>query len=306
MVGHKNATFIGLVAILLWSSIVGLIRSVSEIFGATGGAALIYSVASVFLLMSFGLPNVRKYPKGYLYSGSVLFISYELCLALSIGYAQTNQQAIEVSMVNYLWPALTIVGAIFLNKQKANFWLLSFGMMLAFWGIGLVLSGNNGLDIATIIANTQDNTLSYGLALSGAFIWAIYCNITNKMANGTNGVTLFFILTACSLWAKYLFTDSQPMDFEPYSVLLLLLASAAMAFGYAAWNIGILHGNITLLSGASYFIPVLSAMLAAVVLHTPLSAYFWKGAFIVCLGSILCWLATRKRQEETATEVAEG
>jgi drug/metabolite transporter (DMT)-like permease len=38
-------------------------------------------------------------------------------------------------------------------------------------------------------------------------------------------------------------------------------AAAAMGFGYAAWNVGILHGNVTLLAGASYFIPVLSAFL---------------------------------------------
>ena len=35
----RNATLVGLVAVLLWSAIVGLIRSVSESFGATGGAA---------------------------------------------------------------------------------------------------------------------------------------------------------------------------------------------------------------------------------------------------------------------------
>lgn len=60
-----------------------------------------------------------------------------------------------------------------------------------------------------------------------------------------------------------------------------------------AWNIGILHGHLTILAGASCFIPVLSAALAALLLSTPLSAQFWQGAAMVCLGSILCWLATR-------------
>lgn len=35
--------------------------------------------------------------------------------------------------------------------------------------------------------------------------------------------------------------------------------------------------------------------LAAVILRVPLTASFWNGAFMVCGGSILCWLATRGR-----------
>ena len=39
---QNQATLIGLTAILLWSSVVGLIRTVSDHFGALGGAALMY------------------------------------------------------------------------------------------------------------------------------------------------------------------------------------------------------------------------------------------------------------------------
>ena len=76
---------------------------------------------------------------------------------------------------------------------------------------------------------------------------------------------------------------------------LLVFAAAAMGFGYAAWNVGILHGNVTLLAGASYFIPVLSAFFAALLLSTPLGLSFWYGALMVCVGSILCWLATKAK-----------
>jgi drug/metabolite transporter (DMT)-like permease len=82
-----------------------------------------------------------------------------------------------------------------------------------------------------------------------------------------------------------------------YSVasVFLLLAAAAMGFGYGAWNVGILHGNVTILAGASYFIPVLSAALSTLLLHAPLSLAVWQGAAMVCGGAILCWLATRTR-----------
>ena len=44
--------------------------------------------------------------------------------------------------------------------------------------------------------------------------------------------------------------------------LELLAAGAAMAGGYALWNLGILRGNLTLMASASYFTPVLSALFA--------------------------------------------
>jgi len=294
MTSKRNATLIGLIAVLLWSSIVGLIRSVSESLGATGGAAMMYSVASVFLLISIGFPKIREFPKRYLVWGSLLFVSYELCLALSIGYSNTNQQAIEVGMVNYLWPALTMVAAILFNNQKSN-WLVIPGFVIAILGICWVLGGEQGLDFASMLANIKDNPLSYGLAFIGALIWAAYCTVTARIAKGKNGVTLFFMLTALVLWVKYLVIGGAPMVFDLHAIIYLALAAAAMGFGYAAWNVGILHGNVTVLAGASYFIPVFSAALAAIVLQTPLSMSFWQGAAMVCIGSVLCWFATRQK-----------
>ncbi|WP_426076346.1 aromatic amino acid DMT transporter YddG [Janthinobacterium sp. PSPC3-1] len=295
MKNTNKATMIGLVAILLWSSIVGLIRSVSELLGPTGGAAMMYSVASVFLLLSVGWVRLSEFPRRYLVWGSILFVTYELCLSLSIGYANTAQQAIEVGMVNYLWPTFTIVAAILFNGQKTNV-LIVPGFLLSVAGICWVLGGEQGFDLAGMLHNVRDNPLSYGLAFAGALIWAAYCTVTARIAAGKNGVTLFFILVSISLWGKYLLGGGGHMAFTGEAIVYLLLAAAAMGFGYGAWNVGILHGNVTVLAGASYFIPVLSAALSTLLLRAPLSIAFWQGSAMVCGGAILCWVATRARR----------
>lgn len=294
MKSKNTATLVGLIAILLWSSIVGLIRGVSESFGAVGGAAMIYTVASVLLLLTIGFPKVREFPRRYLLWGSLLFVAYELCLALSIGYANTSRQAIEVGMVNYLWPTFTMLAAIAFNKQKANL-LIVPGSLISLLGICWVLGGDQGLDIAGMAANMKDNPLSYGLAFAGAVIWAAYCTVTARTAGGRNGITLFFMLVSAVLWAKYLGAGGGEMALSLRALVTLAMAACAMGFGYAAWNVGILHGNVAILAGASYFIPVFSAALAAMLLRAPLSIAFWQGAFMVCGGSILCWLATRRQ-----------
>jgi drug/metabolite transporter (DMT)-like permease len=305
MQSKRKATLIGLIAIVLWSSIVGLIRGVSESLGATGGAAMIYTVASVLLWLTVGFGRLGEFPRRYLLWGSILFVSYELCLSLSIGYANSGRQAIEVGMVNYLWPSFTMLSAIAFNKQRANF-LIVPGFLVAILGICLVLGGEQGLDLAGMAANVRDNPLSYGLAFAGALIWAAYCTVTSRIAGGKNGITLFFLLTALALWSKYFATEHVAMTFGLYAVLYLAMAASAMGFGYAAWNVGILHGNVTVLAGASYFIPVFSAVLASLLLQTPLSLAFWKGASMVCAGSILCWLATRGQPSKAVSLSQEG
>lgn len=298
MTATKKATLIGLIAVVLWSTLVGLIRGVSESYGATGGAALIYTLASLLLWLTVGPAKVSELPRRYLYLGAAMFVSYEWCLSLSLGYANHSRQAIEVGMVNYLWPTFTITAAILFNKQRANVLIIP-GFALGILGICWVLGGERGLDLPEMLLNIQSNPLSYGLAFSGAFIWAMYCTVTARSAGGKNGVTLFFTLTALSLWVKYALEDGPAMHVTWTSSGMLLLAAGAMGFGYAAWNVGILRGNVTILAGASYFVPVFSAALAALMLNTPLPLSFWQGAGMVCVGSILCWLSTRNPATST-------
>lgn len=92
-----------------------------------------------------------------------------------------------------------------------------------------------------MLGNVQANPFSYGLALAGALIWAGYCTVTVRIAEGKNAVTLFFMLTALTLWLKFLLIGGETMTFSSQAIIYLVLAAAAMGFGYAAWNVGILR-----------------------------------------------------------------
>ncbi|QHA85512.1 aromatic amino acid DMT transporter YddG [Serratia rhizosphaerae] len=290
-VSHK-ATLLGLLAIVFWSSVIGLIRSVSEGLGPIGGAAMIYSVGALFLLLVMGIPKLSTFPRVYLLYGSVLFVAYEICLSLSLGYADNRMQAIELGMINYLWPSLTVLMAILFNGQKATWWVLP-GLLLALFGIGWIMSGEGAWSLQQMLGNVRSNPLSYTLAFSGAVIWALYCSVTRRLAQGKNGVALFTALTALALWGKYGVSAEGALHFHWPITLMLLCAGVAMGAGYALWNIGILHGNMTLLATASYFAPVLSSLFAAVMLNTALTVSFWQGVGMVIVGSLVCWRATR-------------
>lgn len=80
------STLIGLTAVIFWSTNVGLMRSVSESFGAVAGAALIYSVASMILVFMVGMPKFSTIPKSYLWWGSLylLLMNYVLPFLLAM------------------------------------------------------------------------------------------------------------------------------------------------------------------------------------------------------------------------------
>ncbi|MCK1784093.1 aromatic amino acid DMT transporter YddG [Pseudomonas sp. TNT11] len=293
---ERAATACGLVAILLWSTAAGLIRSVSERFGPLGGAALIYTLGAVLLFVLLGRPRVRSTSWFYLIVGSALFVAYEVCLSLALGYASNRNQAIELGVVNYLWPCLTVLLAIVMNGQKAR-WMIVPGTALALFGILWVVSGN-GLSLATVVTNVNSNPLSYSLAVGCAITFALYCNVTRRYAGGQNLVMLFFALTAGVLWLKYAVSGELIPAFTLNSSAQLVAAGVAMAGGYALWNLGILRGNLTLLATASYSAPVLSSAFAALWLGAHLTAQFWQGAVLVTAGSLMCWQATRQRRQD--------
>ncbi|MEQ9743854.1 aromatic amino acid DMT transporter YddG [Pectobacterium actinidiae] len=288
----QRATLTGLLAIVLWSTSVGLIRSLTEALGPIGGAAMIYSTSTLCLLAFYGLPRIKTLPRTYLFAGGAMFVCYEIFLSLSIGLADSRMQAMEIGMINYLWPSLTILFSLFINQQKSRF-LLWPGLALSLGGIVWIMKGESDWTPELLWNNVLANPLAYSLAFSAALTWALYCNITKRYGQGKSGVSLFFFITSLVLWIKYALSAEGAISFTLASSLQLLFMGASTALAYSAWNAGIQHGNLTLLATASYFTPVLSTLLAAFWLNITPDLSFWQGVVMVTAGSLLCWYATR-------------
>ena len=55
-------------------------------------------------------------------------------------------------------------------------------------------------------------------------------------------------------------TPQPEMIFSTSVTIKMFSAALTLGFAYAAWNIGILHGNVTIMAVGSYFTPVLSPL----------------------------------------------
>lgn len=291
---HAKGNLSGLGAIVLWSALPPLIRLVSENIGQLIGAALMFSVASVLLILINGWTPVRKFSIRYLVVGCALFVSYEVGLAVALGLAQDRRQAIEVGLVNYLWPCFTLLLAVLSGQRQASFLLLIPGVLISLFGVGWILSEGGGFSFQLIVANASANPMSYGLALIGAFVWAVYCCVVKPLSQGKDATVLFFVATSIALWVKYLLSDYKLADVQPMAFLELVVAATIMALGYVGWSKGLLTGNLLFLAAVSYAAPVLSSLMGSIILNTTLQRYFWEGALLVTSGSLCCWWATRR------------
>ncbi|MEK6164041.1 aromatic amino acid DMT transporter YddG [Vibrio cholerae] len=250
---HKH-TLYGVAAILLWGSLMALTRRVAEEFSPIGGAALIYTVSTLFLLFAMGMPRLKAGSSRYILIGGALFVSYEICLALALGMASDRLQAIEMSVINYLWPALTVLIAVLLSQRAVSFWVYP-SVGLAFAGVAWTIVAEQGISLADFSARIATNPAVYAMALTGAFIWAIYCNVTQRLARGQNAIVLFFAATAATLWLQYALSN------EPKTLFYWVEHGDAVINGHCdgKWlctvECGHFAGNMLLLATLSYFTP---------------------------------------------------
>lgn len=291
-----GATLIGLVAPLMWGASVSLIRTIAENFGIAQGQCLLYIVAAIALFFIIGLPKFDRIPWQYKTIGLVTANLSSITFCLSLNYSNGGTQTMEVGMVNYLWPTLTIVFAILFNGQKARWWIAP-GAILSFCGIYWILA-NGQIAIDAFIDHIKINPISYFLALMAAITWAAFSSMTRAWSKGENMSTIIFIFNTLIFGAFWFMGVGGAPEVNSFGILSVILGGLAIGVAYASWTHGMSYGNITVLAIASYFTPVLSCLFASVWIGAELTGSFWQGVGMVVTGSVICWHATRSASKK--------
>ncbi len=288
----SRATLIGLAAPVCWGMSVSLVRGIAEGFGLAQGQCLLYIVASCCLYFMVGMPDFKKMDKRYLFIAIPTANLSSLAFCLALFYSEGGAQTLEVGMVNYLWPAFTILCAVVFNRVPARWWLYG-GIIIAFWGIATILNGSAGFSFSSFFERVQMHPLSYFLALCSAVTWAAFSSMTKAWGGRHNPSTLIFMIDAaifCVLW--FCGIGKGPSEPTMRGIASVAVGGLAMGAAYASWTTGMAKGNITVLAAASYFTPVLSCLFGVFWLGACLQAAFWTGVAYVVGGSLLCWTAT--------------
>lgn len=287
-------TVMGFVAILLWSTTVGLVRSISEQIGPITAGAAVYLTGGllsmvVYIFNKDGLRALKNVSRIYLYGCGTLFVIYGALLFLALGMASDHYQTLELGLINYLWPALTILFSLFILSEKARLWLIP-GTILALAGVYLVIVKNLSFSGSEFIYNLSSNPLSFLLALTAAVTWALYSNLTRFTAKsgGSGAVPLFILATGVILYfIRYLHPENTVWSAQVIAEILSLGIFTALA--YVFWDAAMRKGDMMLVVAFSYLTPFFSTLFASVYLGVMPDSVLWLGCLLIIFGSFISW-----------------
>lgn len=283
-------TWLGLSSILIWASLVGMVKLVTEVLSPVQGVALIYTFSAVFILVVTGLPRISQMSKAYLFGCGALFVAYEILFLVSIALSQNRDQVMVIAMINYLWPPLMIVFSI-IAKQLNYHWCVGIGLILAILGLMLVVNPDI-LNQDRLLLIIKQNPIAYLFAFVGALLWPIYSILTKKYAQGQNGVPLFFIASVVVLWLVHGVLN-EPFVIPSFPLwLTVAVLGGLIGIAYSNWNQSMQYGNMKILILATYFMPILSTVMSMLILGVYPQWSFWVGTGLVSLGAMICWKST--------------
>lgn len=291
-------TLLGIVAIVLWSATVALARSIAERVGPlTAGAAVYLAAGSVLGLhlvsRERSLRALRALPRRYVLGCGSLFVVYTLALFAALGLAADRGQAIEIGLLNYLWPTLTILFALVLLGQRAGVGLVP-GTALALCGIVLVLTQGADVTWTSFVTNLSANPLAYGLATLAALAWGLYSNLTRRWgsADGRGAVLVFTLATGMAFLVGRLLRP-EPGTWDVHAAAEVAVLALSTALAYVCWDLAMRAGDVVLVASCSYLTPFLSTVVSCLYLQVRPGLSLWFGCAFIIVGSFLSWKSIR-------------
>lgn len=289
-----TATRLGLVAILFWSTTIAFSRSLSEQLGTITAAAAIHFAGGalgwlVFLRGEKAIRRVLQLPRSYLFGCGALFGIYGICLYLAIGLSVTRQQVIEVGIINYLWPGLTLLFSLPVLKQRAGILLLP-GILISLIGVVLVMVPPE----FSLFSSRSDSApvffWPYLLALMAAISWGLYSNLARKFAFGVDtqgAVPIFLLLTGVVLLAlRAVIPEASHLTLRACTEIAYMgLVPTVLA--YVFWDISVRCGDLNLVATLSYLTPLFSTLVSCLYLGIIPGINVAFGCVLVIAGAFL-------------------
>ena len=104
------------------------------------------------------------------------------------------------------------------------------------------------------------------LPLSVPFAWALFSSASRAWGNGQNPTPIIFGIDAL-IFAGIFLSGGLEAPAPTWNGFLLCIAAGCVFGGaYAVWTYGVQKGSMTVLAIGSYFTPVLSCLLGALML----------------------------------------
>lgn len=294
--GQTTGTLLGIAAIVMWGSLVGVARSVFEQTGMLWSAAAISLISGslglgIAALRSSGLAALQRLPGRYIAGCGFLFIVNNVSFYFALKMAANRVQVVEVGLVNYLWPALTLCLAVPILGKKARSSLL-LGLLVAMTGIYLGMTAGKDVSLTMMVRHLSTNPTPYLLAFVGACAWALYSNLARRWAGSSDGGAVPLFLLATGLVLAIVAPLVEPFGATRWSPRALVELAYLVIFptllAYLFWDAAMRRGNLLLVSSLSFFTPLISTVISCAYLRVPMGLQWWIACGLVIVGAWIC------------------
>ena len=282
-----KANLYALAAIALWASLSALGVSLKHVppFLLTGIALMVGSV----LAWPFVLQDRRQWQVAPRLLGLGVFTLFGFHFLLFI--ALRIAPAVEVNLVNYLWPLFIVVLAPLYLPGVALGRVHVIAAAVGFAGAAIaILGGHEATSAVGNAVTTAPNTapsssaaspawgplLGYAMALGSAFIWANYSLQTKRAAlNGTGfptaAIGLFGLVSgALSLLCHWALEPTVSLSAHDW-LLMAAMGLGPLGAAFFLWDKALKLGDARQIGILSYLTPLASTVLLMVVTDRPLS-----------------------------------
>jgi drug/metabolite transporter (DMT)-like permease len=194
--------------------------------------------------------------------------------------------AIEVNLLQYLWPLLIVALApVYLPGNRLGLHHV-VGSVLGLVGAGLVISGGKlSLDLAGLPG--------YLLALAAAFTWASYSLLTKRVKPFATGAVGGFCL-ASGLLSLGLYGLENLITSTPVPTLtqkdgffLVLLGVGPMGAAFYTWDAALKKGDPRVIGALAYLTPLLSTLNLVLFGGKQLSGVSIAAMGLIVLGAVI-------------------
>jgi len=302
----KLNTGLGIVAIILWSTTIAFNRSLTEQLGAFTSAALIYLLAGILGCGYQGLTGnsgdtAKSLTPRYVLGCGGLFVLYQVCLYAALELSDNRAQVLEVGLIHYLWPMLTLLFSIPLLRMRAKASVLP-GAVIATAGVFLATTQNQPISWSSFVGNLTRNGAPYLIGSLAAVAWALYSALSRKWAGHAQGgaVFIFMLMTGVVLGLARFFLPEHTR-WTGRAVFELLFMGVGSYLAYTFWERAMRKGDLILVASCSYFTPLLSTIVSSLYLGVATGVRLWAGCACVIAGAIVCRNAVTEQEGKSQT-----
>jgi drug/metabolite transporter (DMT)-like permease len=268
----------GIIAVVFWSFGSSLIYLGAQESGTWPFVAVASLTGGTLLLAARQLLNGELRTAVWLpwrlwLAPLLCFVIYGLVWPWALA-SSTSRQVFGVSLINYLWPVLTVLFSAWWVPGVRLTSRIVLAMLLALAGLvsanlhQLQQLGANNFGSG---ANWARHLMPYGLALTAALTWAIYSALLARWCHWakdyvTSPIGFLIVgLIGCVITAATRRAFPKLTGFG--TLMTVLYGAGPLAVGYLLWEIALTRARVQTLSLIAAATPILSTFLLCVFLR---------------------------------------